>query len=395
MARQSTLLVPLAAIFIGCGARGALSIEAPSDAGPPDLVDAAPTDTCVAGETFEVLRAPGPLTHPRLERIGDAAMLVITRGAPGATELAALPIDLRGRPRGDLRVIGPGNGGTIVGASLDTMGPPTFTLSFHSRGALAGARLDLDGDVVVSASLGIASDTERPLLVITPQLVANGWSMPGSPVGAGFVQDLRTLATTPITFEGNDPQGEVASVEHFHAVSRLGSRAIVETIDSRGGGPASHELDLADLVDTPFPVEVLLTRIADGPDDSLLVGGGTIRAIFDAIVHLQLGAASHTRFFANDLLLDADVAYDNSSSWLGGAAGILHGESGARPSPHVFFIGLDPLRRTTEIVLASGIPGGSVHPAILATRLPDASFLVVWEASADTLEGALVACGRR
>jgi hypothetical protein len=242
-------------------------------------------------------------------------------------------------------------------------------------------------------SLEIESRTSRPMLVITTALVAYGWSVAGSPTAAGAVQDIRTLEITDLAFDGTDPHGMPASVEHFHAVSHLGSRTIIATIDSHGGGPDTREIELTDFTDTGFPVGVQFTRIADGPDDTLLIGGGTIRALWDAIIHLQLGSAHHTRFFENDLLFDGDVAYDSSSRWMGAAAAILHDEGvGSSATPHVFFFGLNASGDTVEIVLASGIDLDAVHPAVLRTGLPDAEFLVVWEASRDSLDGVLIDC---
>jgi hypothetical protein len=78
---------------------------------------------------------------------------------------------------------------------------------------------------------------------------------------------------------------------------------------------------------------------------------------------------------------------------MGAAAAILHDEGvGSSATPHVFFFGLNASGDTVEIVLASGIDLDAVHPAVLRTGLPDAEFLVVWEASRDSLDGVLIDC---
>lgn len=375
----------------------ALDAEPPPDrdsATPPPL-DAGPGGTCSVGETFDVLSHEGPLAHPRLARSSDRALLVFTRQRVDAPhEVMAVPLDLRGRPVDEPSRIGQGRGGTVVGEVLENA-TAGFTASFVGEdGHIRGARFDSEGRFVNEGALGYTGDGLRTVLVLTSRFAANGWNpMDPAANAVGFVQDLSSRESRAITWPGRDPVGAASERPGaFRVAVNDGTRAVTTTMDATG---AVLSTELHGLSDTTFPVSIALVRIAEGADDSVVLGGGTVRALQDAIVSLELGPASHEVFLPNDWLFDADAAYDPASGWLGVAAGIDHDEGVDHDNvPYVFFFGLTRDGRVVELTVAGPVDAATyVHPAILWTGLSATPFLVVWEDVGGTvIRGAPISC---
>lgn len=383
-----------------CGAREGLLDDPfgePRDAAARDAFadrDAGPVGTCSASPSFEITRDEATLAYPRVARAGDRALLVATRMLGRPEELFAVPIDLRGSSRGPIQELGVGKGGTIVGRTLDPSAVG-FTVSYTDiEGAVRGAVLDGDAMTVEPTSLGWSHDGLRPMLVLTSRLAANAWNpiAPGS-LAEGFVQDLESRRTTDLRFDARDPFGVPSTREgSFRAAVHDGTHAIVTTLDARGalGARSTHAIP-----PMGFPASISVARVVEGIDDAVVLGGGTVRALQDAIVHVERAVGTHTFFLPNDWLFDLDAAFDPTTGWLAVAAGISHDEGiGRIATPHVFLFAMARDGSTQELVVAGPIDDRTeVHPAILWTGLADAPFLIVWEADPpSTIRGALVDC---